>query len=84
MLAPSTCQLPALYCVCIHTGAVIHWKETPESAMLTAAMLERLRSQLPMAVNNFDSVGHIFSAGAADAALAAAAAAGKIVLCSSC
>lgn len=54
-------------------GAVIHWKETPESAMLTAAMLERLRGQLPMAVNNFDSVGYIFSAGAADAALAAGA-----------
>lgn len=35
-------------------------------------MLERLRGQLPMAVNAFHLVGNIFSAGAADAALAAA------------
>ena len=55
----------------VTAGAMIHWKETEESVGLTAGMMARLRAQLPMAVNDFHLVGHIFSAGADDAALAA-------------
>ena len=33
-------------------GVVIHWKEADEAAALTAAMLTKLRAQLPMAVRS--------------------------------